>query len=60
MGELEAALCEQLPAPNHDQDDNDDDKRVWSWRPGLRESDQLRIPASGMHVADAMRGGARP
>ncbi len=59
LGELEAALCEQRPAPDHDHDD-DDDERVWSWRPGSRESDRLRMPASGMCGANAMRGGGRP
>ncbi len=60
LGELEAALCKQRPAPDHDDDDDDDDERVWSWRPGSRESNRLRMPASGMHGVDAMRGGARP
>ncbi len=59
LGELEAVLCEQHPAPDHDHDDDDDNEHMWSWRPGLTESDQLRMPASGMHGADAMHGGAR-
>jgi hypothetical protein len=59
LGELEATLCERRPAPDHDHDDDDDDERVWSWRPGSRESNQLRMPASGMRGSDAMRGGAR-
>ncbi len=60
LGELEATLCERRPVPDHDHDDEDDNKRVWSWRPGSRESDRLRMPASGMRGADAMCGGARP
>ncbi len=59
LGELEAALYKRRPVPDHDHDDDDDDERVWSWRPGSRESDRLRMPASGMRGADAMRGGAR-
>jgi hypothetical protein len=60
LGELEAALCKQCPVPDHDHDNDNDNERVWSWRPGSRESDRLRMPASGMRGADAMRGSARP